>query len=101
MNHTLVKSSNIRSIGYNKHEKTLEICFNSGKIYQYHGPNGFPEELYDALMLADSKGKFANQFIYPQYVGLYVRDDDSPEDIYWTNQRIDAEEFAQKKKRIS
>ncbi len=50
-----VASSNLASVGYDRDSQTLEIEFLSGPIYQYYN---FPENLYDELMRASSKGKF-------------------------------------------
>lgn len=48
-----VKSSNIKSIGYDEENKNLEIEFHLGAVYSY---TGVPKEAYDALMAAESKG---------------------------------------------
>lgn len=60
MHRKAVKSSNIKSIGYDKETSTLEIAFNTGKVYQY---NNVPESVYTALMSAESKGKYFNAHI--------------------------------------
>ncbi len=60
MTRTSVESSNIKSIGYEAKTRTLEVEFNTGKVYQYF--NVFSDE-YDALMASDSKGKYFGQFI--------------------------------------
>ena len=59
-----VSSSNLKSIGYDKDSKILEIEFNSGGIYQY---SGVPEEIYDALMGASSHGKYSHRFIEDKF----------------------------------
>ncbi|MCY3782253.1 MAG: KTSC domain-containing protein [Chloroflexi bacterium] len=64
MNRSLVASSNVRSIGYDRDSETLEIEFNSGSIYQYFG---VPEQMYDEIMRAPSKGRFVHQYIRNQY----------------------------------
>jgi len=46
-----VVSSNIKSIGYDA--GTLEVEFSNGGIYQHHD---VPQEAYDGLMAAKSKG---------------------------------------------
>lgn len=48
-----VVSSNISSIGYDEGSKTMEICFKNGGVYQHHD---VPQEAYDGLMAAKSKG---------------------------------------------
>ncbi len=55
-----VDSSNIASIGYDEHSQTLEIEFNSGRIYQYFN---VPSSEYNALMNASSHGTYFNQNI--------------------------------------
>ena len=55
-----VRSSNLRSVGYDAQQKILEIEFNSGGIYQYRS---VPSEIHVNLMGAISHGKFFAQFI--------------------------------------
>ena len=50
-----VDSSMIASVGYDAQKKTLEVEFNSGKVYQYED---VPEEEYAGLMESDSKGRY-------------------------------------------
>ena len=52
MNRNFVNSSDIRSVGYENN--TLEIEFNRGGIYQYHG---VPQERYYSLISAGSCGR--------------------------------------------
>jgi hypothetical protein len=59
-----VKSSNIRSIGYEPETRTLEIEFNNGYIYQYFN---VPESIYGALMSAQSHGTYFHQHIKDGY----------------------------------
>lgn len=58
MNRQYVSSSNIRSIGYEN--GTLEVEFNRGGIYQYHGVS---ENLYYNLMNARSHGSYFENYI--------------------------------------
>jgi hypothetical protein len=53
-------SSNIAEIGYDYDNKTLEIKFHSGGIYQYWpiSPSG-----WDSFLKAESKGSFFTQHI--------------------------------------
>lgn len=60
MDRIQVISSNIVSIGYDVSEKTLEVEFKSGSIYQYYG---VPLSLYNGLMSAGSKGNYLNEYI--------------------------------------
>ena len=50
-----VNSSNIASIGYDESSNILEVEFNHGGIYQYFD---VPQHEHQALMNADSKGKY-------------------------------------------
>jgi len=58
MNRKEVKSSNIKSVGWE--DKVLEIEFHSGGIYQYK-PVG--ETIYTAFLESESKGKYFFQYI--------------------------------------
>ncbi|MBB4305107.1 hypothetical protein GGD81_004175 [Rhodobium orientis] len=59
-----VASSNIASIGYDAPSQILEVEFLSGTIYQYYG---VPENMYDQLMQAGSKGRFLSSYIKNAY----------------------------------
>ncbi len=59
-----VASSNIRSVGYDPQTQTLEVEFMNGTIYQYYG---VPENIYDQMMVEQSKGRFLNTYIRNQY----------------------------------
>ena len=50
-----VSSSNLASVGYDEENEILEIEFNHGGIYQYFN---VPINEYEALMSADSHGKY-------------------------------------------
>lgn len=67
MNRQAVSSSNIHSIGYENN--TLEIEFNNGSIYQYHG---VPITRYSSLMSASSYGRYFHTFIEPFYNGIKI-----------------------------
>jgi len=51
----LVKSSNIKSIGFDHASNILEIDFLSGGVYQYFK---VPSQIYLSLMKAASKGSY-------------------------------------------
>jgi len=55
-----VESSNLSSVGYNSESAVLEIEFKSGGIYQY---SGVPQDVYDGLINAASKGKYFHRYI--------------------------------------
>lgn len=54
MNRTPVKSSNVKSIGYDMAAQELEVEFNSG-VYVY---SDVPPQVYSELMAAESAGKY-------------------------------------------
>jgi len=65
MNRYSVKSSNIRSIGYDPENEVLEVEFHYGNaVYQYFNVS---ESKYKALMKAMSKGIYFNTFIKPMH----------------------------------
>jgi len=55
MNRTPVSSSNLKSVGYDAANSTLEVEFLHGGIYQY---SGVPAARYSGLMGAPSKGEY-------------------------------------------
>lgn len=50
-----VSSTNLASIGYDEKSETLEVEFQDGSVYQYFN---VPKGIYDALIMAPSKGQF-------------------------------------------
>lgn len=59
-----VSSTNLASIGYDASSKTLEVEFNSGRVYEYYG---VPASEHSALMSASSHGKYFNANIKDNY----------------------------------
>lgn len=59
-----VSSSAIRSIGYDAQFHLLEIEYVSGDTYFYYY---VPENEYEQLAKAESKGTYVNQRIKPKY----------------------------------
>lgn len=53
-------STVIRSYRYDRRQRALDIVFQSGRRYTYLG---VPEETYDAMKAASSKGEFFNRQI--------------------------------------
>lgn len=53
-----VRSSNLKSVGYDPIDSILEVEFHSGGIYHYFR---VPLEIYNALINAPSKGKFLDR----------------------------------------
>lgn len=59
-----ISSSNLRSVGYDSSNRTLEVEFNSGSVYQY---SNVPSSVYSALMSASSHGQYFNANIKNNY----------------------------------
>lgn len=59
-----VESSNIRSIGYDRHTGTLRVVFHRSGAYDY--PNVPPELVFD-LLFAESHGEFFNRQVKPNF----------------------------------
>jgi len=55
MDREVIKSSNIRSAGYDKESQTLEVEFASGAVYRY---KNVPQQIYNEFNTASSKGKY-------------------------------------------
>ena len=64
MKHTPITSSNLASVGYDEPSQTLEVTFKNGATYAY---SRVPTSEYEALMAADSHGKYLNAHIKPRY----------------------------------
>lgn len=65
-----VESSNLASVGYDESTRTLEIEFKYGAIYQYREVD---KEVYDELMLANSKGSYFNSSIRGAYSYIQIK----------------------------
>ena len=57
-----VDSSALASVGYDR--DVLEVEFGNGSVYQYVG---VPIRVYEALMMAQSHGRFFNEHIRDRY----------------------------------
>jgi lysyl-tRNA synthetase class 2 len=55
-----VRSSSVREAGYDADTQTLDLRFTSGSVYRY---DAVPQPLYDALLQAQSAGRFVNDQI--------------------------------------
>jgi hypothetical protein len=64
MHREKVASTALRSVGYDRATQILETEFMTDKVYQYFD---CPSEVFDALMRAESKGRFYNQEIRDHY----------------------------------
>lgn len=60
MKRIAVLSSNVKSVGYSKPNKSMDIEFLGGNIYRYQN---VPPVIYDSLLVVESKGKFVNENI--------------------------------------
>lgn len=59
-----VRSSNLRSVGYDAVTKVLEVEFMSSGVYQY---SGVPVHVYHSLMTAISHGEYFSSHIRNVY----------------------------------
>jgi hypothetical protein len=71
---TPVKSSNVAAVGHEG--ETLEVQFNNGTRYRYAG---VPRETFDALIGAESVGRFFNTEIKPNFQFERVDEKDAAE----------------------
>jgi KTSC domain-containing protein len=69
-----VRSSAIRSIGYDPQQRILEVEFTDDTIYEFLP---VPAELVGALLAAESKGTFFDERIRNSYIHRQVLDEDS------------------------
>jgi hypothetical protein len=59
-----VKSSFLKSVGYDKLEEILEAEFKSGDIYRYHN---VPVTVYEEFISSESLGEYLNSKIKAGY----------------------------------
>jgi hypothetical protein len=64
MKRTPVTSSNVVSVGYDRHEKILEVEFKGGGLYQYEN---VPAHIIDDLLETDSVGEYLNKWVKGTY----------------------------------
>ena len=55
MEHTTVKSSRLKSVGYDYESQILEVAQKDGIIYQF---SSVPANFWQEMMMAKSKGKY-------------------------------------------
>ena len=67
-----VKSTNVKSVGYDLETKTLQVEFKSGGIYQYAGVQ---PEMYADLLKAESIGRFVSQVVRAGRRGLRIEEE--------------------------
>ena len=78
-------SSVIRRYHYDPVDRYLDIVFVSGRRYRYHE---VPEETYDAMRRAFSKGEFFNRCIREHYRCTLVNSHGGSSDIGDTGQPV-------------
>lgn len=71
MQSTRVASTVIAEVRYLDEKETLEVLFHNGRVYRYLG---VPPAEYEALIHADSVGKYFNQEIRTRYRVLKKRE---------------------------
>ncbi|MBE7374466.1 KTSC domain-containing protein [Pseudomonas lopnurensis] len=64
MKRTPVQSRSLRSLGYDPEQRVLEVEFRSGALYRYEQ---VPPAVVQALLEADSLGRYFNQVFKPQH----------------------------------
>lgn len=64
MERTNIDTRLIKSMGYDKEKKIMEVEFTSDMIYQY---NNFPEELYEEIVNHKSIDKFFKLNVVNRY----------------------------------
>jgi hypothetical protein len=57
-------SSSLASVGYDAARRVLEVEFLNGGVYEYRD---VPEEKYNGLLEADSKGRYLNAEVKPNH----------------------------------
>ncbi|MCX0399576.1 KTSC domain-containing protein [Clostridium perfringens] len=63
MNMIPVSSSNLVAVGYDSSTATLRVAFHSG-VYDYYN---VPQNIFEGLLNASSKGKYHHAFIKNSY----------------------------------
>ena len=59
-----VDSSALDAVGYDPRRRVLHVAYKGGREYAYLD---VPPDVYDALLQADSKGRFVNEVVKPRY----------------------------------
>ena len=59
-----VQSEMLIAAGYDKRWRILQVIVRTGETYRY---KGVPSSKYDALMSAESKGKYMHRYIIGRY----------------------------------
>ncbi|BAP77396.1 imidazoleglycerol-phosphate synthase [Pseudomonas sp. MT-1] len=64
MKRVAVNSSSLRALGYDPDEQALEVEFHNGSLYRYEQ---VPADVVQALLEADSLGRYFNQVFKAQH----------------------------------
>ena len=64
MKRIAVTSRSLRALGYDPDDQVLEVEFHNGSVYRYEH---VPAEVVQALLEADSMGRYFNQVFKPQH----------------------------------
>jgi frataxin-like iron-binding protein CyaY len=64
MKHVKVSSAHIASIAYDPHSRDMEVKFNNGSVYVYHG---VPPQEHAAFLASPSHGQYFHYNIKPHY----------------------------------
>jgi hypothetical protein len=59
-----VKSTAIKSVGYDPEALILQVEFGPGRVYDYHN---VPAKVHAGLMAAQSKGRWIRENLYGKY----------------------------------
>ncbi len=59
-----VRSTSVRSIGFDPECNVLEVEFHNRRVYQFFG---VPRSVYESLMTAESKGRYVSKHIVPRF----------------------------------
>lgn len=70
MNMVRVVSSNIEAVGYDEGRLILTVRFKNGSVYEYYEVSN---EIFEGLLLADSVGKFHNEYVKNEYSYKRIR----------------------------
>ncbi|MDB5232165.1 MAG: hypothetical protein JWN76_2970 [Chitinophagaceae bacterium] len=62
--HTMVVSDMISSIGYNRSKEILEVLFSNNKLHKY---KAVPHNIYMSFMTAPTYNTFYNEYVKDQF----------------------------------
>lgn len=65
-----VRSSNLKAVDFNPLTLTLTIQFRNGGVYEYYN---VPQNVFDGLLAAPSKGRFHHRHIKERYPYTKIR----------------------------